>query len=502
LQVSKELQLKLTHIANLRRAFMLLEWDTETYLPPSGVEYRSDQLSTLATIIHTMITDPKLQDAIQNEIPKLESASIEQRALSRLLKDMEIERQVPESLRAEIARYSAIARNMWLEARRLGDFGKFIPALEKNVQLLHELASTIGYEGHPYNALLKLSEPDFTVTELDNLFSQIQSTALSILEKVIEANSSVDDRFLYEHYPRDMQIRFGINSVAELGYDLSQGRVDISAHPFTQTVGPTDVRITTRVRENYFPECFFSLLHEAGHALYAQGIAKSLEYLLAHDSPSLGADESQSRFYENCVGRSKWYWKRKFDELKNTFRHHSLDNVTYEDFFRAINKITRSPIRVDADEFTYNLHIIIRYRIEKSLMSKEITVKDIPDAWRELSKQLIGSEIQDDNAGPLQDIHWTSCNGFGIFPSYTIGNLIAAQLYLHLEKIGIIHKESDLKVTLGSIKSWLRENFWKYGKTYSTKELIKLATGNELDISYWNDYIKAKASEIWQLPLS
>ncbi|MGH7904760.1 MAG: carboxypeptidase M32, partial [Candidatus Dormibacteraceae bacterium] len=376
-------------VADLYGAAAVLYWDKETYLPPGGLGSRVDQLGTLERLGHDRFTSPRvgeLLDRLEGPAQSWDPDTVEAALVQVTRRDYELERRLPGDLVEEIARAGAEAQPVWREARRRSDFSLFAPHLSRNVELSRRVAEAIGYEGRPYDALLERTEPGITTATMESLFAEIRSAVVPLLAEIAGQPDAVDDAFLRRDYDQHAQIVFSLKAVTEMGYDLERGRLDLSTHPFTITLGPGDVRITSRVRRDYWPDCFFSSLHEAGHGMFGQGVDVELGRTLLNHAASPGVNESQSRLWENLIGRSRAYWRYKLPHLRAAFPA-QLAGVAPEAFYRAVNSVRPTYIRTDADELTYNLHVMIRFDLENDLLEGRLRVEDAREAWNAKVKE-------------------------------------------------------------------------------------------------------------------
>jgi carboxypeptidase Taq len=488
----------LAEVTDLSRAAALLEWDQETYMPPGGVAGRSDQLSTLLRLSHVRFTADEvghLLSELEDETSDRPFDSYEASLVRVTRREYEHERKLPPDLVAEAARASSAARPMWEKARREADFKIFAPALEKNVELNRQIADALGYAERPYDALLDRYEPGLTTDQLETIFAELKKAIVPLVADIARHADAVDDRVLYRGFEPAVQLRYALDLVAKLGYDLERGRQDISTHPFSTAFGPGDVRITTRVSRDFFNECLFGSIHESGHAMYNQGIGDDIDRTPLWGGASPGVHESQSRLWENLVGRSHPFWKHFFPSLQSAFPE-QLRGVDDEAFFRAVNRSYPSLIRVEADEVTYNLHVLLRFELENEMLEGKLKVKDLPEAWNARVKSYLGINVPSDREGALQDIHW-SYVGFGVFPGYTLGNLIGAQL---MEKIRVDIKELDGQIEAGQfapLLGWLRRNVHRHGRKFTPNELLERATGKPLTAKPWIAYVQKKFGALY-----
>ena len=483
----------LAEVTDLSRAVAMLEWDQETYMPPGGVAARSDQLSTLLRLSHIRFTGDevgRLLEELEDETSGKPFDSYEASLVRVTRRDYEQERKLSPELVSEAARASSAARPVWEQARREADFKIFAPALEKNVELNRQIADAIGYQDRRYDALLDRYEPGLTTGELETIFAELKKAIVPLVADIARHTDAVDDRVLYLGYDPTAQVKYALDLVTKLGYDLERGRQDISTHPFSTSFGPGDVRITTRVSRDFFNECLFGSIHESGHAMYNQGIGDDIDRTPLWAGASPGVHESQSRLWENLVGRSPAFWKHFFPSLRSTFPD-QLRRVDDEAFFRAVNRSYPSLIRVEADEVTYNLHVLLRFELENEMLEGKLKVKDLPEAWNSRVKSYLGIDVPNDREGVLQDIHW-SYVGFGVFPGYTLGNLIGAQL---MEKVRADIPDLDAQIEAGqfaALLGWLRKNVHRHGRKFTPNELLERATGKPLEAGPWIAYVQKK----------
>jgi carboxypeptidase Taq len=494
----EQLRTILAEVTDLSRAAALLGWDQETYMPPGGVTARSQQLSTLLRSAHVRFIANdvgRLLDELEEETAGHAFDSLEASLVRVTRRDYDQERKLTPELVAEVARAGSAARPVWEKARREADFKLFIPALEKNVELNRRIADALGYEERPYDALLDRNEPGLTTDQLEALFAELKKAIVPLIADIARHADAVDDRVLYRGFEPDVQFKYALATVTKLGYDLQRGRQDISTHPFEEAVGPGDVRITTRISRDFFNECFFGSVHEAGHAMYNQGIGDDIDRTPLWAGSSPGVHESQSRLWENLVGRSRPFWKHFFPSLRAAFPG-PLHDVDDEAFFRAVNKSYPSLIRVEADEVTYNMHVLLRFELENEMLEGKLKVSDLPEAWNDRVKSYIGITVPNDREGALQDIHWSYVS-FGVFPGYTIGNLVGAQL---MEKIRSDISDLDAQIERGefaTLLSWLRKNVHRHGRKFTPNELLERATGKPMTAGPWIDYVKKKYSALY-----
>lgn len=481
----------------------LLGWDQETGMPPKAVDERAEQLALVGSLAHEKAVRPEIGELLEalgstsanpGGDPSLGGA---ERAFLRVMRrSWDRETKLPADLVAELARATSLGQAAWVEARKNNDFAAFAPHLQKIVELMRREAACLDPSKPPYDVLLDLYEPGSTEAAIEVLFAKLRRDLVSVLGK-IRAKPQVEDSMLHQPVGEARQRAVSDWAMGLLGYDLQRGRLDKSAHPFTTTLGSDDVRITTRFLEDFLPSSLFSTLHETGHALYELGLDPGAAFrgTELYEASSMAVHESQSRFWENVVGRGEAFWKRNFTHLAELVSP-ALDGVRREDFVRAINKVEPSHIRTEADEVTYGLHIILRFELEADLIAGRLAVADVPAAWRAKTKELLGLEVLSDAQGCLQDVHW-SAGLFGYFPSYALGNLYAAQF------VDAMRKELpdfEARIEAGdnaSILAWLRDKVHKPGSSLLPGELVEKVTGSALDASHFVRYLEGKYSKIY-----
>ena len=488
----------LGEVADLNRAGNVLAWDQETYMPPGGVEHRADQLTTLGRIQHSRFTADdvgSLLDQVEGEVARLPFDSDDASLVRVTRRDYEQARKLPLELVGEIARAGATARPVWQKAREEADFSLFAPYLERNVELNRRVADALGYKKRPYDALLDHTEPGLTTDQLEEIFAELKQAIIPLVADVARNADAVDDSMLHMGFDPDVQVQYALDVVTKLGYDIERGRQDLSTHPFTIPFGPGDVRITTRVSRKFFNECLFGSIHEAGHAMYYQGVGKNLDRTPLWDGASPGVHESQSRLWENMVGRSAAFWRHFYPSLQEAFPE-PLKGVDEEQFFRAVNKSYPSLIRVEADEVTYNLHILLRFELENEMLEGSLKVRDLPEAWNARVKEYLGIKVPSDREGVLQDIHWSWVE-FAVFPGYTLGNLMGAQL---MEKIRFELPGLDAQIETGEFRpllKWLQTNVYQHGRKFTPNELMERATGKPVTAEPWIAYVRQKFGSLY-----
>ncbi len=461
----------------------ILSWDRETYMPDKGAEHRASQLSLLSGIHHQLATEPRigelldaLQDSELNDSPEYDSAI----NLRELRRRYDRQRRLPQPLVEEIARVTALAQHHWSEARQADDYQTFSPWLDDVIRLKREQATAVGFadNGESYDALLDEYEPQCTSREITGVFEQLRAKLLPLLDSIRGCERSPDVSILVRNYPVDQQEQFGRLAAQAIGFDFHGGRLDVAAHPFCSGTGPGDCRMTTRYDPQFFSGSFFGTLHETGHGLYEQGLPADAFGTPLGQAVSLGIHESQSRLWENIVGRSRSFWQYFFPKAQEFFPN-SLSQISLDEFVFAINAVRPSLIRVEADEVTYNLHVMLRFDIERDLISGNLTVNDLPGAWNERFGRDFGITPDSDASGCMQDIHW-SAGLFGYFPTYALGNMYAAQFF---EAANRRLGDLNTQFTAGQFESllgWLREQIHHRGQRLPAGRLVETVTGHPL----------------------
>lgn len=489
-------------IAHYHEVLNVVSWDLQTGAPKKGRGFRSNALGTLSTDVFQLSMSEEMGHCLETllapeayeQLDEVTQASV--REHKRLYEKF---KQIPPALYKEFVIHSSNAHDVWEEAKNTNNFSHYQPTLEKMVDFMRQFIVLYGYEGHPYNALLDNFEPGLTVEKLDVLFADLRKKTLVLLDRIKASTHQPRKDIFNQKFDIDKQREFSLFVLPKLGYDMSAGRLDESAHPFATGINTGDVRITTHYLEDDMRSAIFGTIHECGHAIYEQGVNPAYEGTVLRGGTSMGIHESQSRFLENMVGRSTQFWTYFYKDLQSFFPE-QFKGVPLEDFAQSVNSVEPSYVRIEADELTYNLHIMIRYEIEKALMAGDIEVKDLPQIWNEKMEEYLGITPPTDTLGVLQDVHW-SFGGFGYFPSYSLGNLYAAQ-FAHTLKQQIPNFEELLeKGEFLTIREWLRENIHQYGKLYTPNELIKKVTGEELNAKYLMDYFDEKYSKVYQLSL-
>lgn len=495
----QQLKTLMAEVMDLQAAAALLSWDQQTYMPPAGAEERSEQLATLSRLIHLKSTAPEVGQLIEDLLPYAETLppdSDDARLIRKAKRAYDKQTKVPADLVAEFTQVTTLAQEAWVQARAEANFAHFRPHLEKIVELRRAYAACFAPYDHVYDPLLDDFEPGMKTAEVQAIFNALRPRQVELVRQ-ITARPQVEDGFLFLRYSEKKQWDFGVEVITRFGYDWKAGRQDRSAHPFTTAFGLGDVRITTRIHPRNLTSGLFSTMHECGHALYHQGIGRNLRRTLLADGASMAVHESQSRMWENLVGRSRPFWQFAYPRLQALFPR-QLGNVSLEAFYKAINKVKPSFIRVEADEATYNLHIMLRLELEIALAEGSLEVKDLPEAWNARMQEYLGIVPPDDRLGVLQDVHW-SAGLIGYFPTYALGNLVSAQLW------EVIHRDlPDLESRIArgefaDLLAWLREKIHQHGAKFEPQDLIQRVTGSPITPEPYLRYLTAKYGEIYGL---
>ena len=503
------LKSRLTEIHHLRDAATVLSWDQETYMPAGGGQARAEQIATLQTFAHDKFVSAETEELLSIWIdeatglihthvqPELDDTS--QALLRETWRDFSQAKKLPSSFVNRLQRESSLAQQIWAEARKNNDFKSFVPNLRTLLALKIEEAKYLGFVDSPYDPLLDRYEPGATAGQLKPLFAKLRKRLVPLLQQVLNSSHKPNEGLLTQAFGTEKQLEFGRMVLEKMGYQFNRGRLDLSTHPFTTSFHPTDVRVTTRVFEHDLSSCLFSCIHEGGHGLYEQGLLPKYYGTPLAEPVSLGIHESQSRLWENCVGRSHSFWQHFYPLLQKTFPS-QLREVLFDDFFAAINMVKPSLIRVEADELTYNLHIMVRFEIELALIEGQLQVEELPTAWNDKMQEYLGITPDQDAEGVLQDVHW-SMGAFGYFPTYALGNLYASMFYDQA-----LHDIPDLEDSMAQgsllpLRDWLNKNIHQYARQFSSKEIVQRVTGHSLSSEPFLSYLESKFSKLYGLSL-
>lgn len=490
---------KLEEIAHLNGVMSTLGWDQEVMMPAGAGEARAKQMAALAGVIHERMTDPALGDCL-NELKEKNSdrlGEVERCNIREALHSYELETKVPKRLVQELAELSSRGQGIWVMARKENKFSDFAPVLKRFLALKTEWAQRVSPDLNPYDANIDLFERGTTMDMITPIFERLKQELIPLIEAIQNHPQQPDTSFLQGRFALDKQEALARKISQDIGFNIQQGRIDVSVHPFCGGSHPTDVRITTRYKDSDFIESLYSVIHETGHALYEQGRPHELGDVPASESLTMGIHESQSLFWERMVAQGKPFCSHYFDTIRATFPD-NLQSANVDSFYRAINTCKPGFIRVEADEVTYPLHVILRYEIEKGLFDDSMRVEDLPAIWNELMRKYLGITPPTDTLGVLQDSHWSG-GAFGYFPSYTLGAIYACQFYTVLLSE---QPEMEMNIATGNfapIKRWLNEKIHRQGRLYTPQELVQRVTGEVLSPDHFIDYLTTKYSEIYQL---
>lgn len=477
----------------------LLGWDERTMMPPAGGEFRAEQMTLLSGMIHDRWLDPRFGEWLDRlaESPLAADPHSDAGCTVRQLRRQRQKKvKLPKALVEEQTRVAVLGQQAWVEARRKSDFAAFQPWLARSFELKRQEADALGYAECRYDALLDDYEPEARTAAVAQVLSALREELVILVGEIGQSPRRPNVSILQRRFPVDQQESFGREAARQIGFDFERGRLDVTTHPFCSGLGPNDCRITTRYNERFFNEAFFGILHEAGHGLYDQGLPGEHYGLPRGEAVSLGIHESQSRLWENFVGRSHAFWRHFFPEAQRRFPE-ALGDVALDDFYFAVNDVRSSLIRVEADEATYNLHILVRFELERALLDERLDVKDLPEAWNAKYHEYLGIRPSDDAHGVLQDIHW-SAGLVGYFPTYALGNLYAAQWF--------VQAEADLGGLAGQISrgefqpllAWLREKIHSQGQRFTAAELVERVTGRPLSHGPLMDHLRRKLEPLYR----
>lgn len=496
----QELRSRLAQVQNLQYASSVLGWDQQTFMPPRGAQARAEQLATINKLAHELFTKDEigqLLEDLQGEASKMDYDSDDASLIRVTRRDYDKSRRVPPQLVAEISQTSALAIEAWTRAREHSKFSEFQPLFEKIVELEIELANRLGYQDRIYDALLDQYEPGMKSAEVQSIFDDLKKGLIPLVRAISGRLDRIDSSCLFRDFDEAKQWDFGVSVIQRYGFDFEAGRQDKSVHPFTTGFGLGDTRITTRLDRHYLPTGLFGTMHECGHALYDMGYRAELEGTPLAGGASLGVHESQSRLWENLVGRSRGFWRHFFPQIREAFPE-QLADMDAESFYRAVNKVNPSLIRVEADEVTYNLHIMLRFEIENDLVERKLKVSQVPDAWNAKIKDYLGIVPPNDAEGCLQDIHW-SLASLGYFATYSLGNLLSVQFFDKAVKDVPEIPQQIAQGKFAGLLGWLRENVHRHGRKFTLNELAVRATGEPLQIKSYMEYLRTKYGEIYGL---
>jgi carboxypeptidase Taq len=481
-------------VDDIGNATSLLGWDQNTKMPPGANTARGQIMATLGVLSHERVTDKRVGKWLK-ELDKAKLSPVEGAMVRQTRRTYDRATKIPADFVETWAKQRSKAQAVWIEARQKNDFKLFVPELKKVFDLARRYADYLGYKDHPYDALHDSYEVGSTVANVKKVFEPLRNKTVELVKAIQDSKKQNSDKVLHQAYDEGLQEQFAVDVVKTFGYDFNHGRLDRTVHPFAQGISKYDVRITTRYSPNFVSMALFGTMHEAGHAIYEQGIADKYHRTPLGHSISLGIHESQSRMWENLVGRSKPFWTWAYPKLQETFSK-QLKKVPLETFYTAINKVSPSFIRVEADEVTYNLHVMVRFELELALLQGFLKVKDLPEAWNAKYQEYLGITPPNDAQGCLQDVHW-SFGLIGYFPTYTLGNIMSVQLFEAAKKA---HPSIEQDMTEGKFDKlflWLRENVHTHGSRYLPQDLLKRATGSTLDSAPYIAYLNNKFRSLY-----
>ncbi|MBK6766465.1 MAG: carboxypeptidase M32 [bacterium] len=476
----------------------VLQWDMQVNMPPKGAEKRANELAMVSGLAHERLTSKRVGELISTcKTTNGALTEAEQANVREMSRDYDRATKVPQELVEELSRQRSLTHDIWGRAREKADFSLFAPELEKLVELTKQLAEAYGHTGTPYDALVDEYEAGATVVSLTKLFDEMKAVTVPLAEKVIHSKVKANFAFEKNRFTAEKQKTFGEGLIEKIGFDRQGGRLDTSIHPFCSG-GLGDVRLTTRYNEHAPQQAIFGIIHEMGHGLYEQGVAPATYGTPLSEALSYGIHESQSRMWENYIGRSLPFWKCFYPQLTSAFGN-ELAGMSVEDWVLAVNHVERSLVRVEADELTYDLHIILRFEIERDLFAGVISVSDLPKVWNQKVEAYLGiTPPNDGKEGVMQDVHWSG-GSFGYFPSYSVGNIAAGQMWKKMHADMPTMMEKIEKGNFGEILAWLRENVHQHGRRFTRDELMQRATGKALGTEDYLSYLTEKFSSLYKL---
>ncbi len=497
-QALDELNKKTRAISMLGSCASLLGWDERTYMPSGGGGHRAEQLATLAGMTHERMIDPRIGEllGVVRTSPLMNGGQSDAAVIVReVSRSYDRAIKMPQALIEEITRTASLGQNAWEEARAKKDYKIFKPWLAKMIDLKKQEAEAVGYKEDPYDALLDDFEPGATVKGVEKTLASLRAELVKLLDKIKGGSRKPNSEILHRLYPRAKQEQFGREAAAQVGFDFKCGRLDVTVHPFCTGIGPGDTRITTRYDDHDFANAFFGTLHESGHGIYDQGIPGEHFGNPLGEAISLGIHESQSRMWENMVGRSRPFWAFFYPKAQQIFTE-ALSGVSMDEFYFAVNDVKPSFIRTESDEGTYNLHILIRFELERAFFAGQLTVDDVPAAWNKKYEEYLGITPPNDAVGCMQDVHW-SAGLIGYFPTYSLGNLYAAQFFAQAKKdLGDLDGDFA-KGEFSRLKKWLNDNIHRHGRRYLATDLVQRVTGKPLSHEALMTYMNGKFGALY-----
>lgn len=495
----QKLMKKLSKINALRASAGVLEWDLSVYMPPAGEEARANHLAVLEELAHQYFTDDETGTLIhgaQMDVEGMPYDSDEASLVRVVSQDYEDEIKLPTEFVAEQSHATTMAHQIWAKARADNDFNVFVPALARIMELKRQEADYRGYDKNPYDALLSGYDKGLNTELVKEIFDGHKPQLIALIADISKVEGRVSDSLVHGSFPIDAQRAFSLQVLKAIGFDFERGRLDIAVHPFEINFSSNDVRLTTRYHDDWLNPALFGSMHEAGHGMYEQGVAQKLDGTILGNGTSLSVHESQSRLWENLVGRSKGFWTWALPHFKQHFPH--MAHVTLDELYKAINKVERSFIRVEADEATYNLHIMLRFELENDLLNGRVAIKDLPHEWNGRFEQFFGITPPTDTLGVLQDVHW-SAGLVGYFPTYALGNLLSVQYYNQALKD---HPSIPTEIENGkfdTLLTWLQTNIHQHGRKFTTNELTQRVTGEGINSAPYIAYLQKKFGDVYGL---
>ena len=490
---------RLADVQNLQHTAAILEWDQQTQMPPGGAEARAAQLATVTRLGHELFVadeTAQLLDAAAAETEGADYDSNEASLVRVVRQDYDEQVKLPSALVAKIAQVTALSHEKWAKARENNDFKAFLPALQEVIDLQIQAAEYLGYSDHPYDALLGQYERGMTTAQVKSIFEGHRSQLVDLIAAISKNRDRVSDAVLHQPFDLEKQKEFALYTVKEFGFDFERGRQDVAVHPFCTSFSRDDVRITTRFYPDFLNPALFGMMHEAGHGLYEQGSGAALEGTMLSGGTSLAVHESQSRMWENIVGRSKGFWSWALPQLKTVFPQ--LEGADLDSFYAAINKVEPSFIRVEADEVTYNLHIMLRFEMEVDMIGGKIDLARLPQEWNERFESYLGIVPPNDALGVLQDVHW-SLGLVGYFATYALGNLLSVQYYNQALKDHPSIPDEIASGKFDTLLTWLNQNIHQYGRKFTSAELTQRVTGEAIQSNDYIQYLQQKFGAIYGL---
>lgn len=496
-QLWNDFESRLKKLKTIRYASSIMEWDAQTGAPKSGMEPRAEALGYMSELYYGIMAAKESGEQLAAlELKKDQLNELQLAMLKKFKREYDSVTKIPENEYIEFTMLVSKASNVWEDAKKDSDFALFAPYLEQIVDFIRKFADYRGYTDHPYNTFLDDYEPGMTVAKLDVFFDQLRKGIVPLVKAISEKGNAIRTDFLQREFPIEQQKAYSKYLLDHMGFNLEKGMIAESVHPFMMGIDPDDIRLTSRYYIDNVVSSLFSTAHEGGHAIYEQNCDKAITGFYMAEGVSSGIHESQSRLYENSFIRSRSFWEGHYDVFRTFFPEQTAD-VTFDEFFRAVNASSRTLIRIESDELTYSLHIMLRYEIEKGLMEKTIKVSDLPELWNRKMEEYLGITPPNDGVGVLQDTHW-SCGLFGYFPTYALGNAYAAQV------LQAMNKDLDVEGALkkgdfNSLKGWLGERIHKYGSVKTPDELMVIATGETLNPDYYVKYLQDKFTALYDL---